>query len=121
MRLKDGSASEYAIQKAVFDYIKTQPALRGLIIHIPNEGKRHPRTGKALRDIGLTRGVFDILITLPNHGYHAAWIELKSQKGVLSLYQHEFKQLQQKFGYFTAVCHDVEEAIQTIEWYCYGN
>lgn len=121
LTLSNGKPSEYAIQKAVFDWIRTQPQIRDVIFHIPNEGKRSWATGKALKQIGMLAGVADILITYANHGYHGCWIELKSEKGIVSVQQHAFRKTQLEFGYFATVCYSIEETIKMIEWYCYGD
>lgn len=116
--LKSGEISEEAIQKAVIQWVKYHPVLKRLVIHIPNEGKRTPRFGKKLKDLGMLPGVWDILIPMARHGYHGAWIEIKSKNGILSPEQVQFKDDMQQQNYFTAVCHSVDEGIKTIEDYC---
>lgn len=117
--LKSGNLSEESIQKTVIHRIRIDPLLRKLIIHIPNEGKRSPRYGKLLKDMGLREGVFDLQVLMARRGFIGAWIELKSQDGKLTQAQKEFQKDMHEQNYFTAVCHSIEEAIQVIEWYCF--
>jgi len=119
--LKDGSPSESAIQRALIQWVRAHADLEGLVFKIPNEGKRSGAYGRRMKQEGMMPGVFDLLVTIPNHGFHAMWLELKSAKGVLSLMQHKFKRKQESMGYFCAVCYDIDEAIETLAWYCYGD
>lgn len=119
--LKDGSPSESAIQKAVFKWVRMRKDLEDLVFKIPNEGKRTASYGRRMREEGMLAGVFDIFVSIPNHGFHGMWLELKSKQGKLSLMQHRFKRKQESMGYFCVVCYDVDEAIENLVWYCYGN
>lgn len=118
--LKSGDISEDSIQKAVIQWTRLHPVLKNLVIHIPNEGKRSPRYGKHLKDIGLLPGVWDLLVATARHNYIGAWIELKSAKGTLSEAQKAFAKTMEQQNYYLAVCHSIESAIKTIEWYNNG-
>lgn len=116
--LKSGDISEEQIQRTVFEYIRLHKELSKFIIHIPNEGKRSPRYGKMLKSIGMRAGVPDIFIAKSCHGYHGAWIELKSAKGKLSDAQKLFLDTMNENGYYTMTCYSIEEAINVINAYC---
>ena len=88
--LSSGEVSEEAIHLAAIQWIRAYPKIAKLIIHIPNEGPRSRRYGKLLKDMGLRAGVCDLFIAIANHGFHGAWIEIKSRKGVLSNTQQLF-------------------------------
>jgi hypothetical protein len=118
--LKDGTPSESMIQKAVFNWVKLQKDLEGLVFKIPNEGKRSLSYGRRMKDEGMLSGVFDILVTIPSHGFHGMWLELKSKQGKISLMQHKFKRRQESMGYYCVVCYGVDEAIEHLTWYCNG-
>lgn len=118
--LKDGSPSESTIQKAVFNWVKLQKDLEGLVFKIPNEGKRSLAYGKRMREEGMLAGVFDIFVSIPAHGFHGMWLELKSRNGKISLMQHKFKRKQESMGYYCIVCYDIDEAIENLAWYCSG-
>lgn len=117
--LKSGELSENSIQKTVMEWVRCDPVLRALVIHIPNEGKRTSRYGKSLKDLGMRPGVADLFIGMPRRGYGGAWIELKSKNGVLSDSQAEFLDDMAKQNYFTKICWSIDDAIDTINWYCF--
>lgn len=117
--LKSGEVSEQSIHKATIQWARLHPTIAPYVIHIPNEGARTGRYGNLLKDLGMRPGVLDILIALPRHDYHGAWIELKSRLGILSEAQKEFIADMRKENYFTAVCYSLDEAIATMDWYCF--
>jgi hypothetical protein len=100
-------------------WVNLHSILKNFIIHIPNEGKRTAHYGKYLKDMGMRPGVADLFIAMPRHGCNGAWIELKSKNGILSQEQREFLQDMESQNYFTKICYSFEEAIETIEWYCF--
>lgn len=118
--LKSGELSERAIHTTVMEWVRHHPYIKKLVIHFPNEGKRTPRYGKMLKDLGMRKGVSDLLITMQKHGYGGAWIELKSKDGVLSKEQKEFLADMKAQNYYTAVTWSLDEALDTISWYCFG-
>lgn len=117
--LKSGAISEESIHKTVMEWVRSHPMIKKLVLHFPNEGHRTNRFGKLLKDMGMRAGVADLLIAMGRHGFNGAWIELKSAKGVVSDAQKEFLDDMSQQGYFTAVCWSIDEAINTIDWYCF--
>jgi hypothetical protein len=115
--LKSGHISEATIHKTVMDWVRLHDILNGLVIHIPNEGRRSERYGRLLRDMGMRAGVSDLFICMAKHGFHGAWIELKSARGRISTEQALFQLDMANQGYFTMVCYSIDEAIKTISWY----
>jgi hypothetical protein len=118
--LKSGDISEESMHKTVMEWVRKNDRIKGLVIHIPNEGRRSARYGSLLKDMGMLPGVFDLLITMQRHGYGCAWIELKSKNGIVSEYQKQFKKNMEQQGYFTCICRSVEDTIDKIKWYCFG-
>lgn len=116
--LKDGEISEATIHKTAIQWARAHPIIHRRIIHIPNEGKRTGRYGNHLKSLGLLPGVWDLFVMLARHGFHGAWIEIKSKHGTLSPAQKLFGEEQRQEGYFTAVCYSVDEVIRTLDWYC---
>lgn len=116
--LKSGAIAESSIHTVVMQFIKAHPLLRKVTIHIPNEGKRDAHYGNKLRRMGMCAGVFDLFLALPRHGYHGAWIELKSENGTVSEDQLAFGHAMLEQGYFVRVCYSIDQAIETIEKYC---
>jgi len=119
--LKSGNISEELIQKTVLQWIALYPDLKDVVIHIPNEGRRTARFGKLLKDMGMKSGVSDLFIAMGCHGFFGAWIELKSKNGSLSQSQKKFIESMRQQNYFAAVCHSIEDCIETIKWYCFDN
>lgn len=118
--LKSGEVSESAIHRCTIEWINHHPELRKIIFHIPNEGKRTGRYGAHLKALGLRPGVSDLFIAKGSHGFHGAWIEIKSREGTLSPAQRAFFEDMRAQNYFTAACYSFEEIINTIEWYCFN-
>ena len=89
--------------------------------HIPNEGKREPRTGARMKAAGLKKGVPDICLPVPRSGYHGLYIEMKSANGKLRKEQKEWLERLGKNGYLAVTCHGFEEARDLILDYLAGN
>jgi hypothetical protein len=119
-RLKSGDISEQAIHKTVIEWVRLHDDIAPLVMHFPNEGKRTTRYGAFLKALGMRPGVADLFIAMARHHYHGAWIELKSASGVLSPLQNEFLADMTQQDYYTKACWGVDEAIETIKWYCFG-
>ena len=84
--------------------------------HTPNEGKRTPRQGKALRDAGLKSGVYDIIIASPSPNIEARGIalELKSKTGRESESQKEWGADIRKCGWYTKTLWGYQAVIQEL-------
>lgn len=52
-----------------------------LLYHVPNGGYRSKRTGGRMKAAGLRRGVPDLCLACPRHGFHGLYLELKAGKG----------------------------------------
>lgn len=118
--LKNGEMSEESIQKSIIEWISIHPDIKKYskyIIHIPNEGKRTPRYGKKLKDMGMRPGVSDLFIAIPRKGFNGAWVELKSKSGTLSKSQFEFLKDMEMQNYCTNSCNSFEEFTIFILWY----
>lgn len=119
--LKSGCISEEVIHKSVMSWVRRHPAITPLVFHFPNEGPRTLRYGRLLREMGMRAGVADLFIAMAKHGFHGAWIELKSEVGVIKPVQRAFLRDMNEQGYFTAVCRSIERTIEVINWYCFNN
>lgn len=117
--------NELSIQKAVIawtqqpDIRKQYPAL-AMLYHVPNEGKRTGRQGKALHDAGLKRGVPDLCLPVARGGYHGLYIELKTANGRPSEAQYWWIEHLKLQGYFAVVCHGYDNTVRMLEWYLQG-
>lgn len=117
--LKSGDISEETIHKTVMQWVRAHPIISPLVLHFPNEGRRTKRFGKLLQDMGMRAGVSDLFIAMQKHEFGGAWIELKSSRGYASQFQKDFLQDMSQQNYFTAICWSIDEAINTIKWYCF--
>lgn len=118
--LKSGEISEKSIHKLVLKYVADHPYLKKYIkhiLHFPNEGKRSVSYGRMLKSLGMRKGVVDLFIAVPKHGYGGAWIELKSTDGNLTKEQIEFLFDMKQQNFFTTATWSVKESIDIIEWY----
>lgn len=110
--------TESEIQQSCFRWFKLQyPKLaeEGMLFHIANEGIRVGRQGGRAKREGIVRGVADICLAIPNHGYGALYIEMKRPKTFdhNATYQTPDQKAWQaaceKYGNKYVVCRSVEE------------
>lgn len=66
------------------------PEIEKNTYHIPLQRKCSIQQGSLLKKMGVKRGMADLFIAIPKNGKSGLWIELKSEKGKLSLEQKEF-------------------------------
>lgn len=110
--------TESEIQQSCFRWFKLQyPKLaeEGMLFHIANEGIREGRQGGRAKREGIVRGVADICLAIPNHGYGALYIEMKRPKTFdhkatyQSPEQKAWQAACEKYGNKYVVCRSVEE------------
>lgn len=111
---KDGTVSEYQIQKTVCDWLD----LHNVFYHsIPNEAANNAIKGRHLKATGLKKGASDLKIAEAHHHFIGMYLELKNEKGFVRPEQTEFFRRAEKAGHFTAAAWSVDEAIDIIKWY----
>lgn len=115
----DQSASESEIMRAVIEWASYYPELRKKIIHVPNEGKRSLSYGRNLKAMGLVPGCADLFVRIPRHGYHGAFIEVKTLSGKISALQSEFLESAKNDGYFACCTRGLDNTLLTLKWYCF--
>ncbi len=109
---------EDAHQAALIEWADVQakeiPEL-GLLLHIPNGGKRNPREAARLKKQGVRAGVPDLYLPVPRGGRHGLWIELKSpESGRVSDKQRWWIDALTRQGYAACVCVGWPQARDTI-------
>ena len=93
---------------------RTTPEL-GLLLHIPNGGKRNVREAGRLKAQGVRAGVPDLLLAVPRNGRHGLWIELKAPgRHSVSAAQKQWIEALNKQGYTACVCVGWIQARDTI-------
>ena len=66
---------------------------------------------------GMLSGVPDLFLPVPKNGFHGLYIEMKSEKGRVSVSQNRFLSVTNELGYQSIVCYSSEDAIQKIQEY----
>jgi hypothetical protein len=117
---KGGSTPEKSIHLAFMKWVKLYRQLDRFVLHFPNESKRTATYGKLLKDMGMRKGVADLLIAMPRHDYAGAWIEIKNEKGRLSKEQEFFLMDMATQGYLAVMTRGLDETINLVEWYCFS-
>lgn len=111
--------SEMQLHIAAMDWVNLHPKEARFVHHFPLEGKRNPATGHYLKRMGMKKGVSDLFIMMPRHGYPGAFIEIKTSKGRLSDSQKQFQLDAASQGYFAATTYGLDETIRTLDWYMF--
>ena len=100
---------------ALWQRAQLDPILRGLLIHIPNGGKRNPREGARLKRMGVRAGVHDYHLPVARGQYHSLWIELKpvvkGKKPSVSTSQYEWRDKMIDQDSAAYIVHGWEKAI----------
>ena len=84
---------------------------------VPNGGLRNKNVAKKLKAEGVRAGVLDWCLPVPMGKHCGLFIEFKSKTGVLSTNQKAEIRMLEFYGWMTAVCRSVEEAIESIKTY----
>lgn len=66
---------------------------------------------------GMLSGVPDLFLPVPKNGFHGLYIEMKSEKGRVSVSQNRFLSVTNELGYQSIVCYSSEDAIEKINEY----
>ena len=121
--------SERQIQIECVSWFRMRyPEASRVFFAVPNGGARNPWTAKNLRDEGALSGVADLILLVPKwvkakddegwqNLFHGLCIEMKTDKGRQSPEQKAWQKKVEEFGYRYAVCHSLDEFINTINDY----
>jgi len=119
---KKQNNEESAMQISFVKWFRlTYPQYSKLLAHIPNEGKRSPRTGANLKKLGMLPGWPDIQLMIPKSTFSGLFIEMKVKGGKVSPKQEEILLELRKVGYFALVVWDLERAKQVVIEYLMRN
>lgn len=119
---------EHNLQCACVRWFNLQwPQYRGLLFAIPNGGARSKATARKLKAEGVTPGVSDLILLVPQ--WFMTWrgeqgclcaglcIEMKTAKGHQSPEQKEWQAKVEDQGYRYAVCHRLDEFMDVVNGY----
>jgi len=111
-------ATERQEHLAFMRWSQTQPMVRDLLIHIPNEYDGGIGGGHLRKRLGVRKGVSDFFLPIPKGSHHGLWMELKRKsKGKPTFEQKDWIERMQKLGYAASFCFGCDEAIDTVKKY----
>ena len=112
--------SEDEILISYFDWVRMKEngdERYSYIKHVPNEANRGK--GGHIRAVakGLRRGYPDVDCPYPYQNFKGLAIEVKTEKGSLTLHQLRWLDKLSRIGWFTIVARSFEEMKLATEWY----
>jgi hypothetical protein len=101
---------EDALQMAVMEYLDFLPVFA---FHPKNSGFKNIQSAVRDKKLGIRAGVADIVIMWK--GGKIGFIELKTEKGKLSVAQSNFQAMCQESGFNYVVCRSVLDVANTVK------
>ena len=109
---------ESNIQQACVRWFRFQyPALAPLLFAVPNGGSRDLIEASRLKAEGVTPGVADLILLVPNGKYASLCIEMKTRTGRQSTAQKTWQRAAEEAGNRYVVCRTLDQFIETINQY----
>ena len=93
------------------------PHFANLLFSVPNGGARRPVEASIMKAEGMTAGVSDLILLVPNVRYHGMCIEMKTRTGKQSDAQKEWQKAVTALGYKYAIIRSLDEFISIIDKY----
>lgn len=95
------------------------PHMPKTLIMINNGTATNPKTGARLKSMGLVAGAFDLFLAYPHPKTRCPglWLEMKTETGIVSKPQAEFREEMEDRGYQCKVARSFELAKGFIEDY----
>jgi len=107
---------EEKLQVACANYLRLQ--YRGVFwFHPPNEAKHHINYRARLKLMGVRAGIPDIMICCRSQVWVGLAIELKVKGNYPTPAQRECLKALKDEGWFTAICHTIEEFQEEVDKY----
>jgi hypothetical protein len=103
---------EDAIQRAVFEHLRTRGAADLFFLHIPNGGYRHAYEAAILKGLGVVAGAPDVIAI---KGGRAYGLELKTETGRTTPAQQSVLEAMAKAGAVVAVAYGLDAALMQLE------
>ena len=106
---------ESNLQIACVTWYRLQyPKLRKALFSVPNGGTRNKREAVTLKKEGVTAGVSDLILAVPNKENAGLFIEMKTPSGTVSKDQKEFLALMKSLGYRTEVVRSFNKFVEVV-------
>lgn len=109
--------SEYNLHVQFWQWCQYHPPLNDYIFAIEHGEIRTPYVGAKLKKKGVKAGMADYLFPFANDEYNNLWIEFKVGQNKQTEAQKKFQEIIEECGGKYVICHDLDEAIKTIEDY----
>lgn len=84
---------------------------------VPNGGLRAIQEAVRLKAEGTQRGVPDLMLPIPRHGFAGLFLELKAPRGTTSPEQRDWLAFLAAVGYAVAVAWSADEAFEIVSTY----
>lgn len=91
--------------------------IASLLFAVPNGGARSAITGAILKAEGVTKGVADLLLLVPNSTYHGLCIEMKTKQGHQSPSQKAWQSAVEAQGYKYVVIRSLDQFMAEVTRY----
>ena len=101
--------SEHRLQASVIEHLSQNAARDVFWFATPNAARRSPHLGLRMKNEGLTAGVADLCILLPQG--RAAWLEMKAAGGRQSIMQKGFETRCRRLQHPYKLAYSLEEAV----------
>lgn len=109
---------ESKLQQSCVSWFKIQyPKIAPLLFAVPNGGKRNAREASIMKSEGVTAGVADLILLLPNKKHNAMCIEMKYGNGKQSPLQKQWAEIAQANGAKYTIIRSIEQFIQEVTEY----
>lgn len=109
---------ESDIQRSCVKWFRLQYAEIALLLFaVPNGGARNKIEAGIMKGEGVTAGVADMILFLPNSEHHALCIEFKTPKGRQQDSQKRFQRKVEVFGYRYEIVRSFDEFTNLIRDY----
>ncbi len=109
---------ESDIQRNCVKWFRLQYAdIALLLFAVPNGGARNKIEAGIMKGEGVTAGVADMLLLLPNSEHHALCIEFKTLKGRQQDSQKRFQRKVEAYGYRYEIVRSFDEFVILIRNY----
>jgi len=125
---------EHNLQVSCVNWFRMQHRQYAIqLVAVPNGGKCSKAVAKKLKAEGVTRGVSDLILFVPNKAYHALCIEMKVdtptgefkkrdgvekvRKGIQSDEQKDWQKAIETQGYKYVVCRSIEGFMNEVNNY----
>lgn len=103
-------------QKQLIQWVKQFPWGQ-FLFHIPNETTGGQGWITRNSQMGCRKGVPDLMLPIPMHGYHGLFIEMKRLGGSLESNQKRWLDALNAFGYLAICCKGWEDARDALQRY----